>query len=142
MYTVETDTELYNRLVPWGIATHVRSNGIKRAIRHGQCQRTDGREVELREIGATTAVIDIDLERHNLTNRVSQTISDRQPKQWRTQIDSPLNHGLLMAQPVSYQLQRNDLDGRVTSPLLRPGLYVLITNRYEMNSACMRPRRA
>ena len=32
VYTVETDTELYNRLVPWGIATHVRSNGIKRAL--------------------------------------------------------------------------------------------------------------
>ena len=44
VYTVETDTELYNRLVPWGIATHVRSNGIKRAIRHGQCQRTKKRE--------------------------------------------------------------------------------------------------
>ena len=50
VYTVETDTELYNRLVPWDIATHVRSNGIKRAIRH-ECQRTEKREgrVELRE---------------------------------------------------------------------------------------------
>ena len=133
MYTVETDTELYNRLVPWGIATHVRSNGIKEQSGTGSARELTGREVELREIGATTAVIDIDLERHNLTNRVSQTISDRQPKQWRTQIDSLLNHSLLMAQPVSYQLQRNDLDGRVTSLLLRPGLYVLITNRYEMN---------
>ena len=32
VYNVETDTELYNRLAPWGIATHVRSNGIKRAL--------------------------------------------------------------------------------------------------------------
>ena len=82
MYTVETDTELYNRLVPWGIATHVRSNGIKRAIRHGYSAREqrNGREVELREIHAATAAIDIDLERHNL-NRMSQTIM----------IDSPSN---------------------------------------------------
>ena len=55
MYTVETNTELYNRLVTQGIATPVRNNSIKRAIRLGQCQRTDGREVELREIGAMTA---------------------------------------------------------------------------------------
>ena len=55
VYTVEIDTELYNRLVTWGIAMHVRNNGIKRPIKLGQCQRTDGREVELCEIGATTA---------------------------------------------------------------------------------------
>ena len=58
MYTEETDTELYNRLVPWGIATRARSNGIKRAIRHGQ-------RTEKRETSGTTAAIDIDLERHN-----------------------------------------------------------------------------
>ena len=55
VYTVKTDTKLYYRLVPWGIATHACSNGIKRAITYGQCQRTDRREVELREIRAMTA---------------------------------------------------------------------------------------
>ena len=29
MYTVETETELYNRLVPWGTATHLRSSSVK-----------------------------------------------------------------------------------------------------------------
>ena len=35
MYTVGTDTELYNRLVPWGIATHLRSiaGNKKRTVR-------------------------------------------------------------------------------------------------------------
>ena len=28
-FTVETETELYNRLVPWGIATHLRSSSVK-----------------------------------------------------------------------------------------------------------------
>ena len=31
MYTVETDTELYNGLVPWGIATCTHSNGHYKA---------------------------------------------------------------------------------------------------------------
>ena len=61
MYTVETDTELHNRLVP----TRLRSNGIKTAIRHGiGCHREQSnvKEVELDEILATTAATDIDLD--------------------------------------------------------------------------------
>ena len=36
VYTVETKTELYNRLVPWGIATRLRYK--KRTIHHGFTQ--------------------------------------------------------------------------------------------------------
>ena len=65
VYTVETDTELHNRLVPWGIATRLRSNGIKTAIRHGMGshrEQRNAKEVELREILPTTAATDIDLD--------------------------------------------------------------------------------
>ena len=33
VYTVETETELYNRLVPWGIATRVRSNSLSWSLK-------------------------------------------------------------------------------------------------------------
>ena len=56
---------MYNRLVPRGIATRLRSNGIKTAIRHGMGshrEQRNAKEVELGEILATTAVTDIDLD--------------------------------------------------------------------------------
>ena len=65
--TIETNTELYNWLVPWSIATRVH---IKRAIKHGPCQWTEKREtrkVQLRKICATQHIV-------SLTNRLSQTI--------------------------------------------------------------------
>ena len=65
VYTVETDTELYNRLVPWGIATRARSNAIKTLIRHGMGshrKQKRGRSIELHEILATIAATDIDLD--------------------------------------------------------------------------------
>ena len=46
VYTVETNTELYNQLVPWGIATRLRSNGIKTAIRHGMGSHREQRNVK------------------------------------------------------------------------------------------------
>ena len=61
MYTVETNTELYNRLVPWGIATRGRSKKSNHA-RAVPENRETVRKVELCKIRAMTAAIDIDLD--------------------------------------------------------------------------------
>ena len=53
MYTAETDTGLYNRLVPWGIAMYVRSNDTKEQQGKGSPrEQRNVREVKLHEICA------------------------------------------------------------------------------------------